>query len=81
MINAGDTAWVLAAAALVLLMTPTLGFFYGGIVHRKDISATITQCLILSAACTGNIGDGKIFVIPVSEVIRVRTGERSEKTI
>ncbi len=31
-ISAGDTAWVLAAAALVMLMTPALGFFYGGLV-------------------------------------------------
>ena len=32
-INAGDTAWVLASSALVLLMTPGLAFFYGGMVR------------------------------------------------
>ena len=32
-INAGDTAWVLISAALVLLMTPGLAFFYGGMVR------------------------------------------------
>ena len=36
---------------------------------------------IVAAARTGNIGDGKIFIIPVAEVIRVRTGERGETAI
>ena len=37
MINAGDTAWVLACAALVMLMTPGLAFFYGGMVRSKSV--------------------------------------------
>lgn len=36
-LNAGDTAWVLAAAALVMLMTPGLAFFYGGMVRSKSV--------------------------------------------
>ena len=36
-INTGDTAWVLASAALVLLMTPGLAFFYGGMVRAKSV--------------------------------------------
>jgi Amt family ammonium transporter len=40
-INAGDTAWVLASAALVMLMTPALGFFYGGLVRRKNVLSTL----------------------------------------
>ncbi len=36
---------------------------------------------IIAAARTGNIGDGKIFVIPVEEAIRVRTGERGEVAV
>ncbi len=36
-VNAGDTAWVLAAAALVLLMTPALALFYGGMVRAKSV--------------------------------------------
>lgn len=36
-INAGDTAWVLASASLVLLMTPALAFFYGGMVRAKGV--------------------------------------------
>ena len=35
--NAGDTAWVLASAALVMLMTPGLAFFYGGMVRAKSV--------------------------------------------
>ncbi|WP_370943437.1 ammonium transporter [Amycolatopsis sp. cg5] len=37
MLNAGDTAWVLASAALVMLMTPGLAFFYGGMVRVKSV--------------------------------------------
>ncbi|HKS43962.1 MAG TPA: ammonium transporter [Amycolatopsis sp.] len=37
MLNAGDTAWVLASAALVMLMTPGLAFFYGGMVRSKSV--------------------------------------------
>jgi len=36
---------------------------------------------IISAAKTGRIGDGKIFIIPVEEVIRIRTGERGEDAV
>jgi Amt family ammonium transporter len=36
-INAGDTAWVLVSAALVLFMTPGLAFFYGGMVRSKHV--------------------------------------------
>jgi len=37
--------------------------------------------LICKSAQTGNIGDGKIFLIPVSDAIRVRTGERGDAAI
>ena len=46
-INAGDTAWVLAATALVMIMTPALGFFYGGLVRRKNLVSTIIQTLTI----------------------------------
>ena len=46
-INAGDTAWVLASAALVMLMTPGLAFFYGGMVRRKNILGVLMQCFIV----------------------------------
>ncbi len=42
-ISAGDTAWVLASAALVLLMTPGLAFFYGGMVRAKNVLGMLMQ--------------------------------------
>ncbi len=48
-INTGDTAWVLASAALVMLMTPALGFFYGGLVRRKNVLATIMHSFFILA--------------------------------
>jgi Amt family ammonium transporter len=46
-INSGDTAWVLAAAALVMFMTPGLAFFYGGFVRTKNVLGTIMQSFIV----------------------------------
>jgi len=48
-INAADTAWVLTSAALVMLMTPALGFFYGGLVRRKNVLATIMHSFFMLA--------------------------------
>ena len=49
-INAGDTAWVLASSALVLLMTaPGLALFYGGMVRRKNVLGVLMQCFIALA--------------------------------
>jgi Amt family ammonium transporter len=45
--NSGDTAYVLASAALVLLMTPGLAFFYGGMVRRKNVLGILMQCVII----------------------------------
>jgi ammonium transporter, Amt family len=42
-INSGDTAWVMASAALVLFMTPGLAFFYGGMVRSKNVLAILMQ--------------------------------------
>jgi Amt family ammonium transporter len=46
-INTGDTAWVLASAALVMLMTPALGFFYGGLVRSKNVLSTIMHSFFI----------------------------------
>jgi Amt family ammonium transporter len=46
-INTGDTAWVLASAALVLMMTPALAFFYGGMVRKKNVLSTLNLSFIL----------------------------------
>jgi Amt family ammonium transporter len=46
-LNFGDTAWVLTSAALVMLMTPALGFFYAGLVRRKNVLATIMHSFFI----------------------------------
>ena len=69
MINAGDTAFVLVSAALVMVMTPGLAFFYGGLVRRKNVLAIMMQSFIsmgvvtvvwvlvgYSLAFSGNVG-------------------------
>jgi Amt family ammonium transporter len=45
-INAGDTAWILIATALVMMMTPALAFFYGGMVRKKNLLSTINLSFI-----------------------------------
>ncbi len=69
MINAGDTAFVLLSAALVMVMTPGLAFFYGGLVRRKNFLTIMLQSFIsmgvvtviwvavgYSLAFSGNVG-------------------------
>ncbi|OIJ79516.1 hypothetical protein APY06_08970 [Cutibacterium avidum] len=51
-INAGDTAWVLASASLVLFMTPMLAFFYGGMVRAKGV----LNMLMMNVVAMGTIG-------------------------
>jgi len=46
-VDTGDTSWVLISTALVLLMTPGLAFFYGGMVGRKNILGMLMQCFWL----------------------------------
>jgi len=46
-VDFGDTAWVLTSTALVMVMTPALGFFYGGLVRRKNVLATIMHSFIM----------------------------------
>jgi Amt family ammonium transporter len=48
-VNPGDTAWVLVSAALVMLMTPAVGFFYGGLVRRKNVLSTIMHSFFILA--------------------------------
>ena len=48
-VDSGSIAWVITATALVMLMTPALGFFYGGLVRRKNLVSTIAQCFIIFA--------------------------------
>ena len=48
-ISAGDTGWVLVSTALVLIMTPALAFFYGGMVRKKNILSTLNLSFIMMA--------------------------------
>jgi len=45
-LNSGDTAWLLTSAAFVLLMTPGLAFFYGGMVNPKNVISTMLQSFV-----------------------------------
>ncbi len=44
--NSSDIAWVLVSTALVFLMTPGLAFFYGGMVHRKNVLSTMIKSVV-----------------------------------
>ncbi|MFA5867404.1 MAG: ammonium transporter [Actinomycetota bacterium] len=48
-INSGDTAWILISTALVMLMTPAVGFFYAGMVRKKNALSTLTMSFVLLA--------------------------------
>jgi Amt family ammonium transporter len=49
LINSGDTAWILMSTGLVMLMTPGLAFFYGGLVRTKNVLSTIMQSWFILA--------------------------------
>src|SRR5688572_17821424 len=49
------------------------------VVKASEANAAVTA--IVEAARTGEVGDGKIFVYPIAETIRIRTGERDEKAL
>jgi Amt family ammonium transporter len=46
-VDTGDTAWILVSAALVMLMTPGLAFFYGGLVRHKNVLSTVMHSFII----------------------------------
>jgi Amt family ammonium transporter len=46
-VDSGDTAWLLVSTALVMLMTPGLALFYGGMVRRKNVLGTIMQSFVM----------------------------------
>ena len=57
-IDTGDTAWMLVSTALVLLMTPGLAFFYGGMVSRRNVISTMMQSFV----CMGVVAILWVFV-------------------
>ena len=81
----GDTAWVLISAAFVFLMTPGLGFFYGGMVRTRHVVSTIYQAFIsvgvaglawalvgYSLAFSGNTGG---FIGDLHQVMLINVGQ------
>src|SRR5579862_3219001 len=50
--NFADIAWLLVATALVFLMTPGLAFFYGGMVHRKNVLSTMIKSVVAAGVVT-----------------------------
>ncbi|MEY4085031.1 MAG: hypothetical protein RL074_818 [Bacteroidota bacterium] len=51
-LDTGDTAWMIVASALVLIMTPALGFFYGGMVGKKNVISTMLQSFMAMVIVT-----------------------------
>jgi ammonium transporter, Amt family len=51
-VDSGDNAWVLVAGSLVMFMTPGVGFFYGGMVNKKNLLSTIAYCLLVFCIAT-----------------------------
>jgi nitrogen regulatory protein P-II 1 len=47
----------------------------------SDSFVDVTVGAILASACTGEVGDGKVFVLPVESVYRIRTGERDQAAV
>jgi Amt family ammonium transporter len=57
--NGGDIAWMLMSTALVLIMTPGLAFFYGGMVNKKNVISTMLQsivCMVIITVMWGIFG-------------------------
>ena len=59
-IDTGDTAWMLVATALVLMMTPALGLFYAGLVRSKNTLNTFMMCVAAIAVATVTWAAGRL---------------------
>ncbi|HOS41275.1 MAG TPA: ammonia channel protein, partial [Spirochaetota bacterium] len=46
-LNNADIVWMLISTAMVMIMTPTLAFFYGGLVRKKNILSVLMQCMVI----------------------------------
>ena len=71
-IDTGDTAWMLIATALVLMMTPALGLFYAGLVRAKNTLNTFMMCVAALAVATITLGADRLLV-------RVLGGQRDHR--
>ncbi len=71
-VDTGDTAWMFAATAMVLLMTPALGLFYAGLVRSKNTLNTFMMCVAGDRRGDGDLGDHRLFA-------RLQRGRRSHR--
>src|SRR6201994_1382976 len=70
--NTGDVAWMLMSTALVLIMTPGLAFFYGGMVNKKNVISTMLQsvvCMVIITVIWGIFGFSLAFGDSVHGII------------
>src|ERR1700744_2561045 len=79
--NSADIAWIIVATALVFLMTPGLAFFYGGMVHRKNVLSTMMKSFVAAgivsvlwvvvgfSLCFGDDVKATLFGIKISGII------------
>ncbi|MCH8235996.1 MAG: ammonium transporter, partial [Chloroflexi bacterium] len=70
--NAPDTAFMLVATALVLLMTPGLAFFYGGLIGRKSVVTIMMQSMVslgITTVLWGTVGFSMSFGSDIGGVI------------
>src|SRR3569833_299854 len=70
--NTGDIAWMLMSTALVLIMTPGLAFFYGGMVNKKNVISTMLQsvfCLVFFLVIWGIFGFSLAFGDSIGGVV------------
>jgi Amt family ammonium transporter len=70
--NTGDTAWMLMSTALVLIMTPGLAFFYGGMVNKKNVISTMLQsvvCMVIITVMWGVFGFSLAFGDSIGGII------------
>src|ERR1700712_13782 len=70
--NTGDVAWMLMSTALVLIMTPGLAFFYGGMVNKKNVISTMLQivvCMVIITVMWGIFGFSLAFGDSIGGVV------------
>ena len=70
--NQADTAWMLVSTALVLLMTPALAFFYGGLVRSRNALNTMMMSFVALGFVGRRLGDRRLFA-------RVRAGRCADR--
>eukprot|EP00775_Hariotina_reticulata_P009990 gene9990-10145_t len=93
-VDTGDTAWMLVSTALVLLMTPGLAFFYGGMISQKNVVSTIMQAMVLVAiipilwsilgfalAFGGSVGSAGFFGNPMDYGLMYNVGAAPVSTL